>query len=196
MSDIDTNNAAYNTNKLPGSGIVPNNYCDLAIYNSELIDRNKSNGWEDLTHEQKAFAYEYLNNGFNHNKAASTLGLGKSAGRRLLANPLVRAFINHLQEETQSHSLVTKQFVDAVYMNLLPKLMGEEKVNIVTASGAEMQAKKFFAGESVALARDMAKHCGYIDQGNNVNTQVNVNISMEKSMDILKQAGVDVDGLY
>ena len=39
---------------------------------------------QELLPEHKAFIYEYLANGFNHTKAAETIGLDKNVGIRML----------------------------------------------------------------------------------------------------------------
>ena len=119
--------------------------------------------FKDMPERDKAFAVEYITNGFKHNEAAETVGLSRSSGLSKLRNPLVSRFIAKLQEDSNTAKLITQQFVEAQYLEILPKLKGEEEVSIHDhKTGETIQAKKFHSAELVSVMRDLGKSSGYI----------------------------------
>ena len=148
------------------------------LVNKDLVERNRLSDWEDLSPEQRAFAYEYLQNGYNHREAAKVAGYKPDNGYRMLRHPLIASFILKLQEEAYDQSLLTKQFVEAQYLEILPKLKGQEDVPMITGQGEEILAKKFHSAETVAVLRDLSKISGMqVEEKQNrnaVNVQINV----------------------
>ena len=142
-----------------------------------LLERNRGLNWPDVTPEQRAFAYELLRNGYKHAAAAEEIGLARSAGIRLLRHPLVSAFIAELQEQEASHNFITKRFVESMYVDLLPKLLGEEEVPLVTPAGEQFHAKKFHSSEAVSVLRDLSKSSGYQETEGPKSATVNVTIN-------------------
>jgi hypothetical protein len=144
------------------------------------IERHEANGFIDMPEQDKAFAVEYITNGFKHRKAATEVGFHADAGIRKLRDPLIGAFISHLQSENNVAKLITTQFVEQQYLEILPKLKGEEEVDIVDIKeGASFKAKKFHSAELVSVLSHLGKSSGYIapDVGPNVG-QVNVQINL------------------
>ena len=147
-----------------------------------LLERQLANGWADVEERDKAFSVEYLTNGFNHCNAAESVGLSRSSGMRKLRNPLVSAFISYLQEQNSSAKLITQQFVEAQYLEILPKLKGDEDVDMVDLkTGESFRARKFHSAEIVSVLRDLGKSSGYIapdvgvgGSGPTVNVQINL----------------------
>lgn len=121
-----------------------------------LIDRNKNNGWQDLDPRERAFALEYLVH-YSHRKAAEKAGYSASAGISLIRRPLVAAFIRDLQDHQSVTNIVTEDFVRNLWLTLLPKLMGEEEVPMVTSQGEAFTAKKFHASEVNSVIKELAK---------------------------------------
>ncbi len=130
------------------------------LVNKDLIERNRLSDWEDLSPEQRAFVFEYMQNGFNHREAAREAGFKPDNGFRMLRHPLVASYIQHLQEEQYERSLLTKSFVEAQYLEIIPKLKGEENIPLVTGMGEEVLVKKFHSAEIVSVLRDLSKISG------------------------------------
>lgn len=156
---------------------------DLEVQAEEqsLLERQIANGWKDLGEQDRAFAVEYLTNGFKHNNAAEAVGLARSSGLTKLRTPIVGAFIGFLQDQSSTAKLITRQFVEAQYLEILPMLKGEENVPIHDQkSGETVMAKKFHSAEIVSVLRDLGKGTGYIapdnagDGGATVNVQINL----------------------
>lgn len=137
--------------------------------------------FRDMEERDKAFAVEYLTNGFKHNNAAEAVGLSRASGLSKLRNPLVSRFIAKLQSDSNTAKLITQQFVEAQYLEILPKLKGEEDVEMVDLkSGESFMGKKFHSAEIVSVLRDLGKSSGYIapDVGGSGGPTVNVQINM------------------
>ncbi len=163
-----------------------------------LIERNKKTNWEDLTDQRKAFAYEYIANGYNHRNAAHKVGIAKNSAVRLLREPLVSAFISHLQEEHFTSAIITKQFVEHQYLELIPYLKGEQAIPMVTGQGVELDACKFHASELTAVLRDLSKVTGYVKEEENNKGQVQIFMDFGAVMDnpekILNGVKVETNG--
>lgn len=150
---------------------------------AKMIARNMETGWVDLTEQKKAFAYEYIANGFKHREAAAKIGFNPNSAMSVLRDPMVSAFISHLQEKHFTSTIITKQFVESYYLELLPRLAGEEEIDVVNASGECFRAKKFHGSEIVSVLRDLSKATGYAkeeDKSNIVNIQMNFAAVMSK----------------
>ena len=143
----------------------------------EYIKVQKHRGWPDLDPKHREFANEYLINGFKHREAAKEVGV--SDPTRAMRNPLVRAYIANLQELNGNIRLLNQQFVEQRYMELIPKLMGEEEVPIFDVKeGISVNAKKFHSAETVAVLRDLGKASGYQADEEKASQVVNVQINI------------------
>jgi len=171
----------------------------MSTGNQELIERHTANGFIDMEERDKAFAVEYITNGFKHLDAAEAVGLSRSSGLNLLRNPLVGAFIGHLQEQSNTAKLITQQFVETQYLEILPKLKGEEEVDIVDIkNGGTFKAKKFHSAEVVSVLRDLGKSSGYIAPepggggGNQVFVQLNLgDLAGDDPIEVVVEANGD-----
>jgi len=144
-----------------------------------LILRNRESGWPDVGERDRAFAVEYITNGYKHGDAAEAVGLVRSSGTRKLREPLVSAFIRFMQETRQNSKLITQHFVEQKYLEVLPKLMGEEEVDVYDAKeGVSVRVKKFHSAETVSVLRDLGKAAGYIADDGPRGAAVNVQINM------------------
>ena len=136
--------------------------------------------WTNVPEQDKAFAVEYVTNGFKHLDAAQAVGLSRSSGLRKLRDPLIGAFIGYLQENANQAKLITQQFVEQQYIEVLPMLKGEIEVPIHDLkSGETTNAKKFHSAEVVSVLRDLGKSSGYIQpefgpSAATVNVQINL----------------------
>ncbi len=148
------------------------------LVNKDLIERNRLTDWEDLSPEQRAFVFEYMQNGFNHREAARVTGFKPNNGFRMLRHPLVASYIQHLQEEQYERSLLTKSFVEAQYLEIIPKLKGNEEVPLVTGMGEEVFVKKFHSAEMVSVLRDLSKISGMQTEEKQNKNSVSVTINL------------------
>ena len=154
----------------------------LNDYSPELLSRGQNNDFIDLAPEHRLFCLEYVANGYDKKAAAQVADISVAVANRLLRTPLPRGFIARLQDEKVFSSLITRQFVEEMYMSLVPKITGKKEVNLVSASGESFRAKKFHSSESVSLVRDMAKISGLLEEKQSGPTgagQVNVQINIE-----------------
>ena len=141
-----------------------------------LVEQNTKNGWKSLTPELRIFCYYYLED-YNHQNAAKRANI-KMSGMTALRNPLVNAMIAHLQEAMQQRSLIDADFVRVQWLNMLPKLMGEEEVAMVDKDGVSYMAKKFHAAESVRTLTELGKSTKFYAGGSGQGGQVNISINL------------------
>ena len=167
------------TNDIELLGLVEPLDAEEMINSAALVDRNRQTGWKDLPEVDRAFAIEYITNGFNHANAAEAVGLTKSSGLRKLRAPLVQGFIAYLQDQRAKASIITREFVEQQYLEILPKLKGEEAVPLVSPQGDAYEAKKFHSGETVSVLRDLSKAAGYTPEEIKGGAVVNVQRNMQ-----------------
>ena len=148
------------------------------INSAALVDRNRQTGWKDLPESDRAFAIEYITNGFNYADAAETIGLARTSGIRKLRAPLVQGFIAYIQDQRAKASLITREFVEQQYLEILPKLKGEESVQLITPQGDSYEAKKFHSGEVVSVLRDLGKAAGFTPEEVGHSAPVNIQINI------------------
>jgi len=147
---------------------------ELSTKSEETLP-SAEDAWKDLSEKERMFAHHYLLD-YNHRKAAQEVGLSPSQGIKWLRKPLISKFISHLQSEAESRSVINKDFLEAQWLQLLPKLAGEEEVDIINLKdGMAFKAKKFHSNEMVAALRELGKSSGY-DQGSGQNAGVHINI--------------------
>ena len=158
----------------------PDKIIDLAVERAE--------GFPSLTDQEKSLAIEWRCNGYKVGEAGEFVGLSSSVAGRILRKPLMKAFIAHMGEQIGQDRLITQAFIESAYMELLPKLNGEEEVPLVTPAGEQYSAKKFHSGEMVSVLRDLAKATGYtkeeaIQQGIQVNIDMGALLGRDKPND-------------
>lgn len=138
------------------------------------IERNRANGWADLSLQQKAFASEYTVS-YDHISAAEKTGYEKPSGLRLLRHPLVIAYIEDLQELNKINGIITKDFINAQYLILLDMAMGREEIKICLANGERVSAKVTKISEAVSILKQLSSSINYavpINANNNVDGDV------------------------
>ena len=122
----------------------------------KVIERMRSTGWADMPVEHRAFVLAYSET-YSHIKAAEKLNRSGSWGLKMIRDPLVLAMIQDVQDSYMELNILSENFIRQKWIELLPKLMGEEKVDIILANGAQMSGKKFFANESISVLRELGK---------------------------------------
>lgn len=128
-----------------------------------------------LTDKERAFAIEYITNGFNQSKAAKKVGL--NSGRKALSNPSVAKFIANLQNEYLAEAIVTKNTISGMLDRLEDIAMGDEQAYMVDALGEAVLVNKFYPDLAVKILDRKAKLHGIIKDDDNkspVNIQINV----------------------
>lgn len=145
----------------------------------EAIDIAKGNNFADLPLNKRAFALSYIMS-YNHREAAKEAGFVPDRGISLLRDPMISAFIAHLQDEIHISNVVTADFVRHHMVSLIPKLSGEEEVPMVLPNGEEIIAKKFHSGELINLLKELAKSTKFYEDGSgqgNGGVTVNINVA-------------------
>ena len=134
-----------------------------------VIKRMREEKWKDVKPDHMAFALSYLDS-MSHVKAARDIGRpGK--GLSYIRNPYVLAFIRDLQEDRFANDMVTEGWLRQKYLELLPKLMGEEESEHITSTGLQFSAKRFFPSETRAVLSELGKTIGV---GKDVGATVNI----------------------
>ena len=138
------------------------------------ITRARNEGYVCLTPYQRQFALEFVLSGTSLKKIAALMDLPRPLVQRMYNDPIVRAYISDLQKEVAAHRLINDQWVENQILRNMPKLLGEEPIDIVTSKGCHIKQKKYHGAELVALF----KHFGGQQenrgaQGGGVNVQIN-----------------------
>jgi len=160
---------------------------------NDVIAHNMENGWPDLDPKRKAFCFYYIEN-YDHRDAAKRAGFSVSTGSKLLRETLVAAFIGACQEKLAERSIINRDFVNVQWLKLLPKIMGEEEVPMVTRDGDFYEAKKFHASEAVRIVGELSKSTNFYAGGSGGTAAVTVNINLEAmGVDKEKPVGVTIE---
>lgn len=135
-------------------------YLDLS---EEFFEQQKEKDWPALDHKDRAFAEEYCFNGYDHRAAAETAGLNPNKGIQLKRNPIIRAYIAHVQARLFEANIVTRDFVDAKLDELYEMAVGQIETDHVDAkNGESFRAYKFHGSLALDILREKAKLNGVI----------------------------------
>jgi hypothetical protein len=121
-----------------------------------LVNRVKSGGWVDMPPENRAFAIAFAETS-SYVKAAKAIGQSNSWGHKRMSDPLVLALIADLQMNLASINIITEAFVRQKWVEILPMLMGEIEVPLISSSGVPVEAKRFHASDTVAVLKELSK---------------------------------------
>lgn len=147
--------------------------------NELTVNSSETESFDDLSEKDRAFAVRWLTNGYDHHEAAVHVGYARKGALKHLRKPLVQRFIKHLRTMEERASLISKDFVEQKYMEVLPKLMGEEDVPIYDhKEGVTVNAKKFHSAEVVSVLRDLGKAAGYVAPDGPRTAPVNVTVDL------------------
>lgn len=156
-----------------------------------LIARNRENNWPDVTAQERMFAFYYLED-YNHRNAAKRAGYTQGQGIHLLRKPLISEFVAYVQQEYQRRSFIDADFVRAQWLDVLPKLKGEEEIAILH-EGETTYAHKFHAAETVRALSELGKATKFYEGGSgNASVQVHINLGALGISD--NSAGVVIEG--
>lgn len=115
------------------------------------VTQAREEGYVCLSPFQRQFAMEFVLTGTSLRKIARKLDLPQPFIQRMYNDPIVRAYISDLQKEVAAHRLINDQWIENQIMQNLPKLLGEEPVDIVTSKGSHVKHKKYHGAELVSL---------------------------------------------
>lgn len=169
---------------------------ELATLSVTLDDvkAQEERGWPDIEPVHKAFAHEYVLNGYDHLSAAERVGIARSGGIRVRRKPLVSAYINWLQERKLKSDIITKDFVSARLEDLYDMAIGEIDIPLVTGAGESFYAKKFQGGLALQILQEQSKMNGITKPDENNGGNVTVNIDMGFALGQKTLEGVTIDG--
>lgn len=159
---------------------------------SEKLALQEANGWPDLAPNEKAFLANYAQTYSVAKAAASVDSIGTSRGNTLLRNPLAVAFLNKIQDVMASRSVITRDFVNMQWLNLLPKVMGEEEIAMVDREGCSFMGKKFDAAAATKVVTELSKSTNFYADGSGQSASVNISINLGALG--IEEKGVTIDG--
>jgi hypothetical protein len=90
----------------------------------------------------RAFAAEYIANGFDARKAAETLGLYPSQANILKRKPIIAAFIRSRVNESVTVAMVCKQQLDAMLDRMQDIAFGDVGVPMVLSDGTQIYGRQ------------------------------------------------------
>jgi hypothetical protein len=120
---------------------------------TKAVSLARAEGYINLTPIQRQFALEFVLSGTTLRKIARLMDVPQPFVQKMYNNPVVRAYIADLQKEVAAHKLVNDQWVENQIMKVLPMLMGEVPVDIVTSKGSHVRKRKFHAAEIASLLK-------------------------------------------
>lgn len=145
---------------------------------SDDITRNIANGFQDLSAQKKAFAFAYLET-YKIGEAAEQAGVSSTTGAKWFREPLVNAFITEIQSEYQRRSVVDADFVRTQWLQMLPKVMGDEAVPMVLNDGTQIEGRKFHASDATRVLTELSKSTKFYEGGSGNNGAVSININLD-----------------
>lgn len=152
----------------------------LAESDQAYFDKQQEEDWPDLSFQLRAFANEYVTNGYDHRKAAVTVGRAANSAKNMLRNPLVKHYINYLQNNRLDSPLVTRDFLDAKLEELHDIAMGNVEIPIVLADGTRVDECKFMGDLAFKTLQERAKLYGHAkpepEGGGNGGVVVNIDV--------------------
>ncbi len=171
------------------------NKSDLPDYKAmaKQIVTHRENAWADFDPRKRMFAYYYLEN-YNHRKAAERAGFPPQKGLALSREPLVAALIADLQEQMQLRTTINSDFIRTKWLELLPKLMGEEEVAMVDKEGCQFAAKKFHSADATRALVELGKSTKFYADGSGGSAAVNISINLAALGIEEKSVGVVIEG--
>lgn len=133
----------------------------------------REEGYINLTPFQRQFAMEFVLTGTSLKKIARVMELPQAIVQRMYNDPIVRAYISDLQKEVAAHRLINDQWIENQIMRNMPKLLGEEPVDIVTSKGTHVKKKKYHGPELVSLFKHFSGQQEQAREKGQVNVQIN-----------------------
>lgn len=180
-------------NDLPSS--IESNKSDLPDYKAmaKQIVSHRENAWADFDPKKRMFAYYYLED-YNHRRAADRAGFPPQKGLAISREPLVAALIADLQEQMQLRTTINADFIRTKWLEMLPKLMGEEEVAMVDKDGCQFAAKKFHSADATRALVELGKSTKFYADGSGGSASVNISIDLKALGIEEKNVGITIEG--
>lgn len=166
------------TSSAPANSLIPS---------GRLIDEARSNGYLDLPVENRQIAIEFVISGLSTRGIARKMGATYESVRKVINDPLTRAFIADMQAEVAQHKIINTAWVENQILEIWPQLIGEEPVAMVTKDGMQYEAKKFHGPEVTSILKHFS---GNDDQKKLGGTHVIINFG---DMGVTREKSVVVD---
>ena len=109
-----------------------------------------------LNNKDQAICLSWVES-YNVTKVAEKFGTNTHKIYCILRKAEAQEYIQILMEEEYTGAIITADFIKTHYLSLLPKVLGEEDVNLINASGDAFSGKKFDAPATLGVLRDMSK---------------------------------------
>ena len=104
------------------------------------------------------------------------------------------ALIADLQEQMQLRTTINADFIRTKWLEMLPKLMGEEEVAMVDKDGAQFAAKKFHSADATRALVELGKSTKFYADGSGGSASVNISIDLKALGIEEKNVGITTEG--
>lgn len=142
-----------------------------------FLAEERENGFLHLDQDGRLFAIEFTRCG-SVPEAADAVKISRERAKRMIRDPLVRNFINYLNQQKEHYSLIDASFIETQYLELLAMVLGKEDVAMVNKDGMTFTARAFDGNVARGVLQDLAKISGnFKDDPSVVINQNNVNLS-------------------
>jgi hypothetical protein len=111
---------------------------------SPPVASNDLSAFLALSESEKALVTTFVDCGYSVAETAGELGVDAVIVRQALNRPAVKQAVLEVQEQIGDIDYVNEKWFRAQVTKMIPKLLGEEEVPIVTAQGERVTAYKFF----------------------------------------------------
>lgn len=112
--------------------------------------------WPALRPDEQAFVAAYVENSYSLSLACEELRLNKGVGSQLLKKVEIRRAVSEVQVILDGIDFLNEKWVKAQLLRIFPMAMGDEPVAMVTQSGEEMEARKFYPDIAMRIVEYVA----------------------------------------
>jgi hypothetical protein len=141
------------------------------------LERNRSSGWPDVSPKAKVFVHEYSVCG-NITSACKRVSIGRDRGMRMLRDPIIRAYLDSLEEGLRNDTIITRAFVELQMLETLEQVNGDVDVPNVTKDGEVVWGPRFNGTGKIALLKEMKGLAGMNKEQGIDGTGVTINIDL------------------
>lgn len=131
-----------------------------------------------LDSRQRLFAIEYANSNSVYH-AAKAVEITIAEGYKWLQLAGVREFVKEIRQQFEYESIITKGTIESLWLEALPKLMGDEPVDFVDKDGNQTSGNVFHAAPLVTLLKDMRAYATEQEQAGEDDAAPPLNITFE-----------------
>lgn len=112
--------------------------------------------WPALQPDEQAFVAAYVENSYSVPEACTALKISRGTGAKMLKNVTIRKAISEVQETLDGIDFLNERWVKAQLLRIFPMAMGDEPVPMVTATGEEIEARKFYPDVAMKIVEYVA----------------------------------------